>query len=58
LHVEAGNVEELAAALRRAMTDKKLRDSLADASWEVGRTLPTWHETARRLAAVILGMRP
>jgi glycosyltransferase involved in cell wall biosynthesis len=58
LHVEAGNIEDLATALRRAMTDKKLRDSLADASWDVGRTLPTWHETARRLAAVILGMRP
>lgn len=58
LHVEAGNVEELAVALRRALTDKKLRDQLADAAWEAGRTLPTWHETARRMAAVILGMRP
>jgi glycosyltransferase involved in cell wall biosynthesis len=58
LHVEAGNVAELTAALRRALTDKKLRDRLADASWESGRTLPTWHETARRIAAVILGLRP
>jgi glycosyltransferase involved in cell wall biosynthesis len=58
LHVEAGNIDELALALRRALTDKKLRDSLADAAWEAGRTLPTWHETARRVAAVILGMRP
>jgi glycosyltransferase involved in cell wall biosynthesis len=58
LHVEAGNADELAAALRRALTDKKLRNSLADAAWEAGRTLPTWHETARRVAAVILGMRP
>lgn len=58
LHVEAGNVSELTAALRRALTDKKLRDRLADAAWEAGRTLPTWHETARRFAAVILGLRP
>lgn len=58
LHVEAGNVAELSTALRRALSDKKLRDDLADASWEAGRTLPTWHETARRVAAVILGLRP
>lgn len=58
LHVESGNIAELTNALRRALTDKKLRDQLADASWEAGRTLPTWHETARRVAAVILGLRP
>lgn len=58
LHVEAGNVGELTATLRRALSDKKLRDRLADAAWEAGRTLPTWHETARRVAAVILGLRP
>jgi glycosyltransferase involved in cell wall biosynthesis len=58
LHVEAGNVQELTSALRRALTDKKLRDRLADAAWEAGRTLPTWHETARRIAAVILGLHP
>ncbi|RUO98037.1 MAG: glycosyltransferase [Hyphomicrobium sp.] len=58
LHVEAGNVSELTAALQRALTDKKLRDRLADAAWEAGRTLPTWHETARRFAAVILGLKP
>jgi len=57
LHVEAGNATELAAALRSALTDKKLRDRLADAAWDAGRALPTWHETARRVAAVILGMR-
>ena len=57
LHVEPGNTKALTTALQRALTDKKLRDSLADASWEAGRTLPTWHETARRVAAVILGLR-
>ncbi|MFN0218295.1 MAG: glycosyltransferase family 4 protein [Hyphomicrobium sp.] len=58
LHVEAGDVAQLTTALRQALSDKKLRDRLADASWEAGRTLPTWHETARRIAAVILGLRP
>lgn len=57
LHVEAGNADELASALRQALTDKKLRDQLADAAWDAGRALPTWTETARRVAAVILGMR-
>jgi glycosyltransferase involved in cell wall biosynthesis len=58
LHVESGNVDQLTLALRRALTDKRLRDRLADAAWEAGRTLPTWQETARRVAAVILGLRP
>nr|WP_210270004.1 glycosyltransferase family 4 protein [Hyphomicrobium methylovorum] len=57
LHVEATDVAGLTEAIRKALTDKKLRDSLADAAWEAGRTLPTWHETARRIAAVILGLR-
>ena len=48
----------MTSALRRALTDKKLRDELADASWDLGRTLPTWHETARRIAAVVLGLKP
>lgn len=57
LHVQPGNTAEMTAALRRALTDKRLRDRLADASWDIGRTLPTWHETARRIAAVILGLK-
>ncbi|MEQ1715996.1 MAG: glycosyltransferase family 4 protein [Hyphomicrobium sp.] len=58
IHVQPGNVTEMTAALKRALGDKKLRDRLADASWEIGRTLPTWHETARRVAAVVLGLKP
>jgi glycosyltransferase involved in cell wall biosynthesis len=58
IHVQPGNVAEMTAALKRALGDKKLRDSLADASWDIGRTLPTWHETARRIAAVVLGLKP
>ena len=57
LHVSPGNIAEMTNALRRALSDKKLRDSLADAAWDIGRTLPTWHETARRIAAVILDLK-
>lgn len=54
LKVEPGNVEALGRALVLAMSDRKLRTRLADASWEAGRRLPTWNETARRIAAAIL----
>lgn len=57
LHVAPGNVTEMTHALRRALIDKKLRDDLADAAWDAGRTLPTWNETARRIAAVILDLK-
>ena len=57
LHVAPGNVTEMTNALRRALSDKRLRDNLADAAWDIGRTLPTWHETARRIAAVILDLK-
>jgi glycosyltransferase involved in cell wall biosynthesis len=56
LKVPPGDPEPLTAALRRAMEDKRLRARLADASWDAGRALPTWNETARRIAAAILGM--
>lgn len=54
LKVPPGDVEALGRALVLAMSDRKLRARLADASWEAGRRLPTWNETARRIAAVIL----
>ena len=58
LHVQPGNERQMTSALAKALSDKRLRDSLADASWDIGRTLPTWHETARRIAAVVLGLKP
>lgn len=54
IKVAPGDVEALGRALVIAMSDKKLRARLADAAWEAGRRLPTWNETARRIAAVIL----
>lgn len=57
LHVTPGSTSDMTHALRRALSDKRMRDKLADSSWEIGRTLPTWNETARRIAAVILGLK-
>ena len=56
LKVAPGNVEALTAALEKALGDKRLRRRLADASWEMGRTLPPWTETTRRIAAVVMGL--
>ncbi|MEM1371709.1 MAG: glycosyltransferase family 4 protein [Pseudomonadota bacterium] len=57
IKVAPGDADQLRDALHKAMTDKKLRSQLADASWDAGRTLPTWQETARRVAAVILDLK-
>lgn len=57
LKVAPGDAKALSRALADAMADKKLRARLADASWDAGRKLPTWQETARRVAAAILDLR-
>lgn len=57
IKVPPGDPEALTVALQRVLSDKKLRTRMADASWEAGRALPTWNETARRVAAAMLGMR-
>lgn len=57
LKVPPGDPQALGDAIRRALEDKKLRTRLADAAWDAGRTLPTWNETARRIAATVLGMK-
>jgi glycosyltransferase involved in cell wall biosynthesis len=56
LKVAPGNVIALTQALERALQDKRLRRRLADVSWEMGRTLPPWTETTRRVAAVVMGL--
>ncbi|MCB1521328.1 MAG: glycosyltransferase family 4 protein [Hyphomicrobiaceae bacterium] len=45
-----------ANAIAKVIGDNKLRKSMRQASWETGRTLPTWNETARRVAAAIVGI--
>ena len=55
--IAPGNVDDLTRALRNLLTDRKQRIRLADAAWEAGRKLPTWNETARRVAAVLMGLK-
>lgn len=56
IKVPPGDPQALSVALRDVLENKKLRIRMADASWDAGRALPTWNETARRIAATILGM--
>jgi len=57
IKVPPGNAEALTRALESMLKERKLRARLSDASWEAGRKLPTWNETARRVAAVIMGLK-
>ncbi len=57
IKVLPGDAGQLARAIDTALSDRKLRTRLADAAWDAGRKLPTWHETARRVAAVILDLK-
>jgi len=54
LLVAPDDADALAAALRRGIADESLRRRLADAAWAHGRTLPTWAETARGVAAALM----
>ncbi len=57
IKVPPGDVESLTRALESTLNERKLRTKLSDASWEAGRKLPTWNETARRVAAAIMGLK-
>jgi glycosyltransferase involved in cell wall biosynthesis len=57
IKVAPGDPGALARAIATVLGDNKLRKSMRKASWETGRTLPTWTETARRVAAAIVGIR-
>jgi glycosyltransferase involved in cell wall biosynthesis len=53
LKVPPGDAAALANALRRAIGDRSLRAALGDASWSAGQRLPSWSDTASRIAAVL-----
>jgi glycosyltransferase involved in cell wall biosynthesis len=58
LKVPPGDVEALAAALRRVLDDAALRRRMSDAAWTAARNLPRWEDTARIVAGVIKGLGP
>lgn len=57
IKVPPEDARALARAIDSVLGDNKLRKNMRRASWETGRTLPTWNETARRVAAAIVGIR-
>lgn len=57
IKVRPADPAALARAIATVLGDNKLRKAMRRASWETGRTLPTWTETARRVAAAIVGIR-
>jgi glycosyltransferase involved in cell wall biosynthesis len=57
IKVPPGDVDALAAALRRVLDDASLRRRMGDAAWAAGQKLPRWEDTARIVAGVIKGLR-
>jgi glycosyltransferase involved in cell wall biosynthesis len=53
LQVPPGDTAALRDALRRLLTEPDLRRSLSAAAWRAGSALPSWPDTARRIAAIV-----
>jgi glycosyltransferase involved in cell wall biosynthesis len=53
IKVAPGSVSALADGLRQILSDSVLRSRLAAASWEAGKCLPDWHQTAATVAGVL-----
>lgn len=53
IKVAPGDEPAFTAAVARLLDDAGLRRRMGDASWAAGRRLPSWEETARRIAAAI-----
>jgi glycosyltransferase involved in cell wall biosynthesis len=57
VQVPAGNAEALSAAVAELIVQREKRAALAEASWAAAQTLPRWHTTAQRIAAVLCELR-
>jgi glycosyltransferase involved in cell wall biosynthesis len=55
--VRPGDAAGFASALGAVLGDAELRQRMSDASWAGGRRLPTWDDTARRIAEVLKKVR-
>ncbi len=53
IKVPPGNVEALANAIRRALDEPSLRQSLSDGSWSAGQKLPRWPDCVGKIAGII-----
>lgn len=53
IKVPPGDADALANALRKVVTDAGTRNTLAEASWRAGQSLPRWNDTAATVAAVL-----
>ena len=51
----AGDQDQLSKALRRLIFGTALRHDMAEAAWQVGRTLPDWPTQAKAFAAALQG---
>ena len=57
LRFQPGDVAGMRAALGLMLRDPARRTACAEASWAAGQVLPTWADTARRIAAVLARVR-
>ena len=53
IKVPPGDADALAKALRQVVTDRGRRETLAEAAWHAGQSLPRWNDTAATIAAVL-----
>ncbi|MET0211700.1 MAG: glycosyltransferase family 4 protein, partial [Vicinamibacterales bacterium] len=53
LLVPASDVDAMAAAISRVMSDTALRASLADAAWQAGESLPGWDDAVHTMATTL-----
>ncbi len=57
LFVPPGDAGALAGALRQLLTDRVLAEAKAAAAWRAGADLPSWQDTAAKLAAALATVR-